>query len=412
MLSEYQEKVLATYKQMCEAGGPSLILSKPTTAKLKKECLRIYDKRYTPEDDDILSTFFNVDKIGIDFRRIIAKATPGTFRALWNHLNDDSINTNERNSELLAWLIDFTPRPSFRYYQAIREGNKEEDKPVAEENPDGNSTNNTQADSNKTDSDSTAEEHKIETSNSDTSQETPDKPNSAPTIPVVLVINTSESKASEGPEEVTNKEVALTTEQEKETDTLKTSETDDKTSRPDSPIPPKPPLPFKLSKAIITVLLIALLGFSLYSYLNYGADMVYLPATTQEKCMHWTGNRYEPIACDAQTSTTAIIGIDFQRLNHFKKINIPDKLTKYDLGKVWYAKIYGKVEFYTDSGMHPVETDRRLKPLTEYMLSKYVSYYRYLFTSSIWILGIVVFSAFLAILSFKYLPKRHKRVGA
>jgi len=49
-----------------------------------------------------------------------------------------------------------------------------------------------------------------------------------------------------------------------------------------------------------------------------------------------------------------------------------DTLTKNSLGKVWYSKIDGKVEFFTSAGFHPVHIDRRLKPLTDYMIKKYV----------------------------------------
>lgn len=391
MLSEYQEKVLATYKKMCEAGGPSLILSKPTTAKLKKECLRIYDKRYTSEDNDILSTFFNVDKTGNDFRNIISESRTGSFRALLNHLLNDSIITNERNSDLLAWLIDFKPRPSFRYYQAIREGQKEEDEPVGEENPNADFVISKGEDPNETNSLLTTEGHKAETLISNPPQEIKDKSDDKSTVPIVLVID--DARANEVL--VNNQNTPETT------DTI--SDDDNKSNGKINTAPIK--RTWTSQKIIFSVAIIIIFGMSIFLFMQDKKDRETI--SSDEKCMYWVDDHYEAINCEQETSTPKTT-LNIQRLNNLKKINTSDKLTKYDLGKVWYAKRYGKVEFYTDSGTHPVDTNKVLRPLTNYMLSNHVSYHRYLFTSSIWIIVIIIFSALLATISFKYLPKRNK----
>lgn len=391
MLSEYQEKVLATYKKMCEAGGPSLILSKPTTAKLKKECLRVYDKRYTSEDDDILSTFFNVDKIGIDFRKTIAKATPGTFRALWNHLHDDSIKTNERNSDLLAWLIDFKPRPSFRYYPSIREGQKGEDEPVGEENPNADTVSSKGKDPNETNSLLTTEEHKAETLISNPHQEIKDKSDDKPTVPIVLVID--DARANE----------LLVDDQNTPEITDAIIEGDNKSSGKTNTDSSKRVWPTQ--KIMFSVAIIIIFGMSTFLFMQDKKDRETI--SSDEKCMYWVDDHYEAINCEQETSTPKTT-LNIQRLKNLKKITSPDKLTKEDLGRVWYTKVYGKVEFYTDSGMHPIDTNKVLRPLTTYMLSNHVSYHRYLLTSSIWIIVIIIFSALLATIFFKYLPKRNK----
>lgn len=119
MFEDYQDKVFATYLKKKKDGALSRYLNNPTTANLKRECLSVYDKRYTPEDDDILSLFFNIDEISKDFRKNILDVSVGSFRALSNHLKGGQAKTHERNTELLAWLIDFKPRPSIRYYKLI-----------------------------------------------------------------------------------------------------------------------------------------------------------------------------------------------------------------------------------------------------------------------------------------------------
>jgi hypothetical protein len=117
MFEDYPDQVLATYLMKKKDGALSRYLNNPTTANLKRECLSVYDKRYTPEDDNILSLFFNIDEITNDFRKNILDVSVGSFRALSNHLKGSQAKTHERNTELLAWLIDFKPRPSIRFYK-------------------------------------------------------------------------------------------------------------------------------------------------------------------------------------------------------------------------------------------------------------------------------------------------------
>ncbi|RZJ82545.1 MAG: hypothetical protein EOO47_00155 [Flavobacterium sp.] len=119
MFEDYPDQVLATYLKKKKDGALSRYLNNPTTANLKRECLSVYDKRYTPKDDDILSLFFNIDEITNDFRKNILDVSVGSFRALSNHLKGSQAKTHERNTELLAWLIDFKPRPSIRFYKLI-----------------------------------------------------------------------------------------------------------------------------------------------------------------------------------------------------------------------------------------------------------------------------------------------------
>lgn len=388
MLSEYQEKVLVTYKKKCEAGGPSLILSKPTTAKLKKECLRIYDKRYTSEDDDILSTFFNVDKIGIDFRKTIAKATPGTFRALWNHLNNDSIKTNERNSDLLAWLIDFKPRPSFRYYQAIREGQKGEDEPVGEENPNADSISSKGEDPNKTNSPSTTEEHKAESLILNLPQELKDKSDDNPTV---IVIDTDEARANE-----------VLVDDQHRPETTDTISDDDNKSTGKTNIDPSKRV-WITQKIIFSAAIIIIFGMGTFLFMQDKIDRETI--TKEEKCMYWTGSRYEAVACNVKTSS-AKIPLDTAVLHQLKKINEPDTLTQQSIGKVWYGKVNGKPEFYAASGTHPLDANKRLMPLTNYMLTKYVSYHRYQLKMLIWSIGGLLIISVLTLLVFKFFAKR------
>ncbi|MGV0921561.1 hypothetical protein ACTS94_14580 [Empedobacter falsenii] len=88
-------------------------------------------------------------------------------------------------------------------------------------------------------------------------------------------------------------------------------------------------------------------------------------------CMIWKENHYEEIECEEtspQMNAVPYNEIVFQ----LKKITKPDTLNfENALDKVWYTKKNGEVEFYTNYGLHP-ENGKTLKPVTKYILTKYV----------------------------------------
>ncbi|RYE55104.1 MAG: hypothetical protein EOP48_10920 [Sphingobacteriales bacterium] len=65
-------------------------------------------------------------------------------------------------------------------------------------------------------------------------------------------------------------------------------------------------------------------------------------------------------------------------------------MTKNSIGKVWYSGRGKNHEFFTDSGMHPVDTTRRLLPVTDYIITKYTSGYRYILTKLVWAIGMII----------------------
>ena len=56
-----------------------------------------------------------------------------------------------------------------------------------------------------------------------------------------------------------------------------------------------------------------------------------------------------------------------------KRIEVTKATSFFVAGKavVWYSKVNGKPEFFTTHGFHPV-TGKPLKPITYYMIHKYV----------------------------------------
>jgi len=352
MPEDYQVKVLAAYKEKKAKGELSLLLANATTAKLRDACLKNYNERCKPEDDDVFSEFFNLDKLNTDFRQRIRKADEGEFKPLLNHIKGKTGSTDYKNSELLAWLIDFQPRPSTAYYKSFQPVQEEEVlQPSDDDNPAPDEDLHDREEEDKQDTDLPQPENPDKESDED-----------APPTPT-----------------------------------------------PTPPIPP-PPTNERLNKKIATALLILLIsGGSITLFSNDIIGTSYREPLPSEKCMVWKNDRYTPIACDINISDGIILPLDKEQLAHQRKITQPDTLTTNSLGKVWYTKINGTPEFYTDSGMHPADTLRRLKPLTNYILTKYISYYRYLFKLLVWSISIIIFFI-LCVVCIKTIRKDRKTV--
>ncbi|HEY9260965.1 hypothetical protein, partial [Chitinophaga sp.] len=89
-------------------------------------------------------------------------------------------------------------------------------------------------------------------------------------------------------------------------------------------------------------------------------------------CMYWLEDHYEPIDCNQKISNARVIALDTMRLKNLRKITRPDTITSLAIGKVWYSKINGRMEYFTSGGEHPVIFSRQLKPITIYIIDKYI----------------------------------------
>jgi hypothetical protein len=99
----------------------------------------------------------------------------------------------------------------------------------------------------------------------------------------------------------------------------------------------------------------------------------------EENCMVWNMDHYEEIPCekvsDAMTLFKPIvIKKDESLISNFKKIKACDTTTFFKMGKpcIWYGKSFdGSYEYFTAPGLHP-ETERTLKPITQYIIERHV----------------------------------------
>lgn len=115
-----------------------------------------------------------------------------------------------------------------------------------------------------------------------------------------------------------------------------------------------------LKKVVILVLFFFPLLFVLIKYYK------------TENCIIWNIDHFETSSCNTKDG----INNNFYKINieNFKKVNVDNNTEFFKNGnpKIWYGKSpSGKIDFFTQRGIHP-ETLEELKPVTEYIINKYV----------------------------------------
>ncbi|RKR82859.1 hypothetical protein BDD43_3050 [Mucilaginibacter gracilis] len=114
MMEQYRADIWQFYQYKKSSGELSLNLKHPTAAKLRNECLLLFRKGLDKSDYRMLRSFLErPDKEEI-YESSIRRFDPDKFKPLNNFLKKGT-NTDEKNIELLAWLIDFRPRPFSNY---------------------------------------------------------------------------------------------------------------------------------------------------------------------------------------------------------------------------------------------------------------------------------------------------------
>ncbi len=108
---DYTILLLAEYKRKISQKEISPLLSKSTPAKIRRECVTVYQERYNRKDEQILRAFFGLPENGKSFLNHIRDFETDKFKPLDNYLKGNTEKTDDKNLELLAWLIDFKYRP-------------------------------------------------------------------------------------------------------------------------------------------------------------------------------------------------------------------------------------------------------------------------------------------------------------
>lgn len=111
MFPDYQAQVLLAYQKKREAGQLSLNLLHPSPAQLRKECLLVLRDRYLKKDSRFISDFFEVPASETEYAQFIDNIDIDKFKPLLNFISLKTSDPVRKHVELLAWLIDFEPRP-------------------------------------------------------------------------------------------------------------------------------------------------------------------------------------------------------------------------------------------------------------------------------------------------------------
>ncbi|OAB25198.1 hypothetical protein FBFR_16090 [Flavobacterium fryxellicola] len=99
----------------------------------------------------------------------------------------------------------------------------------------------------------------------------------------------------------------------------------------------------------------------------------FLPKKT---CMQWQKDHYEVVVCETEevgiVNLYSKLPVNESMLN-FKKIEVSDTTTFFKHNKpiLWYCKNGNHLDFFNGPGFHP-ENEKTLKPITQYMIDKYV----------------------------------------
>ncbi|WP_422104633.1 hypothetical protein [Winogradskyella sp.] len=104
--------------------------------------------------------------------------------------------------------------------------------------------------------------------------------------------------------------------------------------------------------------------------------LIIIPSFNSQRWMIWQEDHYVEVKFDLEKYSISQLKLyKEERIEKFKKIN-PD--CKYEFFnkdgsvRVWYGKnIKKELQFFTDYGLHP-ETGKTLKPITDYMINKYL----------------------------------------
>ncbi len=299
MFKDYVNAVVNDYREKVDSNNISLNLYPLTPANVKKECKAVCQARFRKTDERMLSAFFGQERNKDSYLQAIERCEIDKFRPMINFVEGRSKETDQKNVELLAWLIDFKDRPfdlQGRYGGAKQ--SIDLDEPQVGTSEDINRNNSVK--------------------------------------PLLSHVTTIQPKLPSG---------------EIPTTSLKKS---------------------RSKTRIWLVALVAALSAGTAAYVTSNNRVSGNNTHSGDSCMYWKDDHYERISCSQKVRYSKVIALDPDLLQNFKKITRPDTITYNSIGKVWYIKIKGKVEYYTDMGYHPLEMKVQLKPITKYIIDTHI----------------------------------------
>jgi len=108
-IDDYKKGVKTKYEE-AKTGNFSGFLLKPSPAELKNLCLVFFDKGFNKWDQEIVERFFELDDKS-NKRKQIECFDVDKFKPIGNFLKGKTETTRVVNLDLIAFLVDFNPRP-------------------------------------------------------------------------------------------------------------------------------------------------------------------------------------------------------------------------------------------------------------------------------------------------------------
>ncbi len=275
----------------------------------------VYKERYEKKDDGTLRDFFGHAEHGRQYLHLIADFETDKFKPLDNYLKGDTERTNNKNLELLAWLINFKHRP-FSFGMEVLLSDEE----LAIINTPINND--------------PGEKRSLPESGEDSLKNKRGE--------------TERLKNGAG-------EITEANESKKEDSILKT-------------ISPKQ----TSNKKSVLFLLISIICIgAIYFIWQQQQDKQNIMGITNTSCMYWAQDHFEPAPCN-EKGKGFLFPLDEEKVKNFKKITRRDTITEWSIGKLYYIKNDKDIDCYTEDGYYPEEPDRKLNVLTRHMYNKYL----------------------------------------
>jgi hypothetical protein len=316
MFADYSMLIFRYYEKLKAANKLPVDLIEPKPARLRDLCLIVCSERFDRKDETTLKNFFGNSGDREACLKAIEHYEIDRFKPLITYLGDPSVKTHTKNVELLAWLIDFQPRPfDYRMKYVVNE---------TETPAIGASPNETQG---------LEAEPAVPAVNPDPRSTSPSEKEQVvqPGPPVQIGETPSQATFRRGRTMKTTKRVVA-----------------------------------------LTTIIIVLVSIGFYE-LWRPSPKTYPPIPPgSQGCMFWAEDHYQPIPCNMKLGDTLVIALDSEKLVHFRKITRPDTISDNARGSVWYVRYRGNYEFYTSDGYHPIDPQLRLRPITPFIIAKHV----------------------------------------
>jgi hypothetical protein len=326
--NDYKEAIRAKYRKEKEGGDYYDFLAIPGQASLRDLCWKIF--RSNPKKDD-LKTYSDFFKFDFDSKEENTSTTyTDKFRKVGTFYKEGKKPAKNSTIELAAILVDFEPRPfnKFRIHNLYPD-DISDDNLVLENQP------------------------KKQIEGSGDLENFLDEKEREKGIEKGIVEEKEDIEVKEKEEEKNDNIKESEVEEESGNEIENEEENSNKFNQ-------------RIKNAILGVTLVLCIGFSIIFF-----------AFPKKQCMQWSVDHYELVDCDLKIEGFGAynkIELLDPTLVNLKKIAVCDTTTYFDkngIAVIWYGRTANGVDFFNAHGRHP-ENSSPLKPVTRYILNKYV----------------------------------------